>query len=384
MTAWSTAWGLFALALCAVAAWRLQLSQNWQPFAFSCWVIGFVTAAMFFPFAFDQWGGVAASKFVPGLIQVIMFGMGTTLAWQDFSRVLLRPKAVCIGMVLQFTVMPATGWLLTKLFSLPPEMAAGVILIGSCPGGVASNVITYLARGDVALSVTMTACSTLMAPLMTTLLMSSLAGATIDVNFGEMMWQIIYIVIVPVLGGLFANLLLEKMKCRGPWVDRILSSVAMLAICIVIGIIVAQSRSSLLIVGPLILLIAIVHNAIGYSVGYFGARMIGLSEAECRTISIEVGMQNGGMGSALATKVLHSQQAAIAPAIFGAWMSVSGSLLASFWRQRPPQPRAQVPETNGTELSRSRSLSPGISGGEGWGEGAESQGKSTPHPNPLP
>ncbi len=334
----ATIGGLLAIAVCAVAAWRLQVSQNWQPFAFSCWVIGFVCAALFFPSIFGKWGSVPASKFVPLLIQVIMFGMGTTLAWQDFSRVLVRPKAVCLGMLLQFTVMPLGGWLLTKIFSLPPEMAAGVILIGSCPGGVASNVITFLARGDVALSVTMTACSTLMAPLMTSLLMSWLAGATIEVNFSEMMWQIINIVIAPVVGGLFANLLLQRLNLRGAWVDRVLSSVAMLAICVVIAIIVAQSRTSLLTVGPLILLIAIVHNGMGYFLGYFGARAVGLSETECRTISIEVGMQNGGMGSALATKVLHSPQAAIAPAIFGAWMSVSGSLLASFWRQRLPQP----------------------------------------------
>lgn len=323
---------VFAAILAAVG---LQTSQQWQPFAFSFWVLACVLGAFFFPVLFRDWGSLPATKAISPLIQIIMFGMGATLSVADFARVLVRPKAVFIGMVLQFSVMPLTGWLLTVVFQFPSEIAAGVILIGACPGGVASNVITYLARGDVALSVTMTACSTMLAPVMTPLMMKLLAGAVIEVEAMKMFWEIIYIVVVPTLGGLLANYGLQAMKLRGAWVDTCLSAVAMIAICIVIGIIVAQSRDRLLVVGPLVAVAAILHNAIGYLLGYFGSRWLGMNESECRTISIEVGMQNGGMATALATNVLNSAPAALAGAIFGPWMSISGSVLASWWRQRP-------------------------------------------------
>ena len=194
--------GLFCEIAIVLAALRLQLSRDWQPFAFSFWVMAFVLAAICIPSLFTQWGSMPATKAVSPLIQVIMFGMGTTLSVRDFARVLVRPKAVFIGMLLQFTVMPLAGWLLTQVLALPSEVAAGVILIGSCPGGVASNVITYLARGDVALSVTMTACSTLFAPLMTPLMMGLLAGEFIEVPVMKLLWSIIAIVVLPTVAGL--------------------------------------------------------------------------------------------------------------------------------------------------------------------------------------
>jgi len=243
---------------------------------------------------------------------------------------------VAVGMVLQFTVMPLMGFFLARMFGLTPEVAAGVVLIGACPGGVASNVIAYLARGDVALSVTMTACSTLMAPIMTPLAMGLLAGSDVPVDFYKMMWSILDLTISPIVLGLLVNYILQWLNWRGPWLDQSLSAVAMLAICIVIGIIVAQSRDDLFKVGPVLLVVAILHNAIGYFLGYFGARACRLDESTCRTISIEVGMQNGGLATALAVEVLKSPQAALAGAIFGPWMNVSGSVLASWWRQRPP------------------------------------------------
>lgn len=330
-------WSLGAVAL----GLRMQLTNQWKPFAFSCWVLAFVTAAMFYPVAFSDWGKIKPTTLVSPLIQVIMFGMGTTLGPKDFARVLVTPKPIAIGMLLQFGVMPLAGWGLARTFQLPGEIAAGVILIGSCPGGVASNVITYLARGDVALSVTMTACSTLMSPIMTPLMMQLLAARDVDVNFWPMFLQICQIVILPTAGGLLANLLLQKLKLRGPWVDHLLSGVAMLAICVVIGIIVAQSRDKLLTVGLTLVLISIVHNAIGYWLGYWGARLAGLEETACRTISIEVGMQNGGMATSLATDVLRSSQAALAGAIFGPWMSISGSILASWWRRNSSSQEAK-------------------------------------------
>lgn len=368
--------GMAWSAACVACALRLRTTRGWEPFAFSCWVLAFVSVAMFFPVVFHSYwtidvgelwfgsepmgseaiGGEAiatersddgvlgaasiwvrqdATKAVAPLIQVIMFGMGTTLGWADFLRVLSRPKAIMVGMLLQFGIMPFVGFVLAMVFRLPPEIAAGVVLIGACPGGVASNLIAYLARGDVALSVTMTACSTLLSPVMTPLAMWLLAGAFIDIEFTSMLWSILKLIVVPTAGGLIANALLKRNGWRGAWVDRLLSSLAMLAICLVIGIIVAQSRDQLLVVGLLLILVAVLHNASGYALGYWGARMLGLEESACRTVAIEVGMQNGGMATALATTVLKAPQAALAGAIFGPWMSISGSLLASWWGRKP-------------------------------------------------
>jgi bile acid:Na+ symporter, BASS family len=327
---------IFVVSL-ALLAVRMQFSTQWNTFAFTFWVLAFVVQAFCVPAMFLDWPMGPAKDYIPPLIQIIMFGMGTTLSLNDFARVLKVPKSVAIGMLLQFTVMPIAGWALAKIVGFPPEIAAGVVLIGSCPGGVASNVIAYLARGDVALSVTMTACSTLMSPIMTPLAMSLLAGSTVKVEFANMMWVILEITIVPVVLGLAVSYLFQWLRWRGPWLDRCLSIIAMLAICIVIGIIVALSRDDLLKVGPLLVIVAMTHNAIGYALGYFGAIACKLDETTSRTISIEVGMQNGGMASALAMNVLNSPQAALAGAIFGPWMSISGSILASWWRKRPTQ-----------------------------------------------
>lgn len=325
---------LFVIGM-ALLAMRIQCSPQWNSFAFALWVLAFVLQAFTFPQLFLDWPIGPSKYYVSPLIQVIMFGMGTTLSLNDFARVLLIPKSIAIGMVLQFTVMPLTGWALAKAMGFPPEIAAGVVLIGACPGGVASNVIAYLARGDVALSVTMTACSTLASPIMTPLAMGMLAGSEVNVPFNDMMWNILKLTIVPVVAGLVVSYLFQWFKLRGPWLDRCLSVIAMVAICVVIGIIVAQSRDDLFKVGPALVLVAIAHNAIGYLLGYFGAKACRLDETTSRTISIEVGMQNGGMATALAMNVLHSPQAALAGAIFGPWMSVSGSMLASWWRRRP-------------------------------------------------
>jgi bile acid:Na+ symporter, BASS family len=336
-----------------LAAARLQLNRVGQPFAFSCWVLACVVLALWFPATFlvwhlphptapSGWQSIEVPTLISPLIQLIMFGMGTTLSLTDFARILKLPTAVLMGMALQFLVMPLLGFGLAWAAQLPPEVAAGVVLIGSCPGGVASNVITYLAKGDVALSVTMTACSTLLSPLMTPLMMRLLAGSFIDVDAWSMLWAILTIVIVPIAAGLVANALLQRFHCRGPWVDRLLSAVAMLSICIVVGIIVAQSQQKLLTIGPLLVVVAIVHNGLGLGLGYLGAKCCRFDEAVARTISIEVGMQNGGMAAALATTTLGSPAAALAAAIFGPWMNISGSLLASWWRGlEPPAARPQ-------------------------------------------
>jgi BASS family bile acid:Na+ symporter len=333
---WAVATGVLAI--------RISRSSQWKTFSFACWVIAVVFQAFSRPQVFLDWPIGAAPSFVVPLIQIIMFGMGTTLLWDDFRRVFKTPQSVAVGISLQFLVMPIVGWGLARLFGFPPEIAAGVVLIGACPGGVASNVIAYLARGDVALSVSLTACSTFLSPLMTPLAMGLLVGNQIDISWTKMMWSIVEITIVPIVLGILVSYLFQWLRWSRERLERCMSSLAMLAICIVIGIIVSQSRDDLLNVGISLAIVAVLHNAIGYAAGYYGARICRLDEMACRTVSIEVGMQNGGMATALAISVLNSPPAALAGAIFGPWMSISGSVLASWWRKRAPVPWGSDPK----------------------------------------
>ena len=307
-------------------------AKGGRPYTFTLWVLGFVALSMAFPQGFRSWGGYELKNLITYLIQIIMFGMGTTLSLEDFRRVLVRPWANFVGMVLQFGIMPITGFLLVRAFAFEPAVGAGVILVGAAPGGVASNVITYLAGGNVALSVTMTACSTLLSPVMTPLAMKVLAGQLVPVSFREMLVSIVKMILLPVIAGLVANRLLRG---RGAWLYKLLPALSMGGICFIIAVITALSRDKLLQVGPALLAAVVLHNAIGYLLGYFGARAAGLSEIDARTVSIEVGLQNAGMASGIAIEVLKNSDSGLAAAIFGPWMNTSGSLLASWWRRRP-------------------------------------------------
>ena len=327
--------GLTCVAACICLATACFCSTYLRGFTFSLWVGAFVVAALFYPEPFQRVGNFELKQIIVPLIQVIMFGMGAMLSLADFQRVLTMPRAVLIGMALQFSIMPLVGVGLATLFGFQGEVAAGVVLIGSCPGGVASNVMTFLSRGNVALSVTMTACSTIVSPLLTPLLMKFLAGQYIEIAVGTMMWSIVKLIILPIIAGLIANWLLRHFRLRGPWLDLLLSYLAMSAICVIIAIITALSRDQLLTVGLALVATAILHNSAGYLLGYGGAWCLGLDESTRRTVAIEVGLQNGGMASALAVNTLQSTQAAIAPAIFGPWMNISGSMLVSWWRSRP-------------------------------------------------
>ena len=316
----------------ALVALSLRRNPSLSGYAFTLWVLTFVSASMTYPEAFRTWGGYPLSNLIVPLIQIIMFGMGTDLSVRDFTRVLSMPWPVLVGFVLQFLVMPLSGWAVTRLFGFEGALAAGVILVGAAPGGVASNVITYLAGGNVALSVTMTACSTLAAPVMTPLAMKLLAGQYVPVSFTDMMISIIKMIIVPIVAGLLVN---RALHGRAPWMQRALPLVSMGGICFIIAIITALSRDKLLQVGFLLIAAVAIHNGVGYLLGYWGSRLCGLVEADCRTVAIEVGLQNAGMASGLAISVLKSAEAALAPAVFGPWMNVSGSILASWWRARP-------------------------------------------------
>jgi BASS family bile acid:Na+ symporter len=323
--------GALVLVVLVGVAIRLGATERFSGLAFSVWIFAGVAAAMFFPHAFLTVGGYKLTNLIVPLIQIIMFGMGTTLSPADFARVLTMPWGTLAGSVLQFGVMPMSGFVLASAFGFQGEVAAGIVLVGAAPGGVASNVMTYLAGGNVPLSVTMTACSTLLSPVMTPLAMRVLAGRFVPIEFWPMMVSIFTMIIVPIVAGLVVNRLLRGRA----WMHRVLPIVSMAGIWAIITIITANSRDKLLSVALALVAVVVLHNAAGYVLGYFGARLLRLSERDARTVSIEVGLQNAGMASGLAISVLHSTDAGLAAAIFGPWMNVSGSILASFWRGRP-------------------------------------------------
>ena len=296
-----------------------------------------------FPSAFTEWGGVKLTKLVVPAIQVIMFGMGTTLTFGDFVRVAKCPWAVATGVFLQFLIMPFVGFLLAKSFGFSGELAAGCVLIGSVAGGTASNVIAYLAKANVALSVTMTCCSTLLSPLVTPLMMKLLAGRFIEIDVWAMVMSILEVVLVPVAaGGLVRALFRRQLDAHKVVCDRVLSFVSMAGICYTILALTAPSRETFREAGVLIIAAAILHNSFGYLSGYGLTRLLGrflpLGETDARTVAIEVGMRNGGMAGALAVGVLHSTVAALPANVFSIWMNFSGSIIASFWSKRSPKP----------------------------------------------
>ncbi len=263
------------------------------------------------------------------MLGVIMFGMGLTLSPDDFKVVFSRPKDVLLGCATQFICMPLLAWVLVSIFSLPADLALGVILVGCCPGGTASNVITYLAKGDIALSVGMTAVSTLLAPLLTPLLTLLLAGTFVDIDAGAMLMSIIYVVVAPIAGGFLVQKFLPRFtRAVLPYLPAFSSVV----IAVVVAIIVAHTAEKLLTGGLLILLVVALHNLGGLLLGYGVGRALSLSPAKRVAISIEVGMQNSGLASSLAT--MHFAMcplAAIPGAIFSVWHNISGAIVARIY-----------------------------------------------------
>ena len=262
---------------------------------------------------------------------VIMFGMGLTLSPHDFRMVMSRPKDIVIGCLAQFTVMPLLALALTWAFSLPKELAIGVILVGCCPGGTASNVITYLAKGDLALSVGMTAASTLLAPLLTPLLVWLMAGTMVDVDTVGMLLSIVYVVIAPIVIGLLCQRFLPKITQA---IVPYLPALSSIAIALVVCIVVSHNASRLLVGGMIVVLVVVLHNICGLGLGYLIGRVLGLAEAKKKALSIEVGMQNSGLATSLAT--LHFAAyplAAIPGAVFSVWHNISGAIAAYFYRK---------------------------------------------------
>ena len=278
--------------------------------------------AMFVPASFD-W---IETKTINPMLGVIMFGMGLTLSPKDFKIVLSRPKDILIGCLAQFTIMPLLAWLLTMAFALPKELALGVILVGCCPGGTASNVITYLAKGDLALSVGMTASSTLLAPIVTPLLVWLMAGTMVEVDTLGMLLSIVYVVIAPIIVGLLCQHFLPKLtKAVTPYLPAFSS----LAIAITVGIVVSHNADRLMLGGMIVILVVILHNILGLSLGFAIGRLLRLQKPKCVALSIEVGMQNSGLASSLANMHFAAYPLATVPgAIFSVWHNISGALAA--------------------------------------------------------
>ena len=263
------------------------------------------------------------------MLGVIMFGMGLTLSPQDFKIVLSRPKDILIGCLTQFTVMPLLAIGLTWAFALPKELAIGVILVGCCPGGTASNVITYLAKGDLALSVGMTAASTLLAPLLTPLLVWMLAGTMVDVDTMGMLMSIVYVVITPIICGLLCQRFLPGVTKR---VTPYLPAFSSVVIALVVGIVVSHNADRLLTAGLMVVAVVIIHNLLGLTIGFIVGRLLHLQKPKCVALSIEVGMQNSGLASSLA--VLHFAAyplATIPGAVFSVWHNISGAFVAKLY-----------------------------------------------------
>ena len=266
------------------------------------------------------------------LLGVVMFGMGLTLNLQDFKIVFSRPKDVIIGCLAQFTIMPLLAWILARLFSLDEALALGVVLVGCCPGGTASNVITYLAKGDLALSVGMTGVSTLFAPFLTPLLTWALAGKSVNVDVVGMLLSILWVVILPIVVGLIVKGLWPNFTKKA---TDYLPAFSSIAIATIVAIIISANANKLLAGGSIIVLVVILHNLCGLSLGYLIGRLLGLSEAKKRAISIEVGMQNSGLASSLATIHFAAYPLATIPgAIFSVWHNLSGAAVAYLYSNR--------------------------------------------------
>ncbi|MBQ6188837.1 MAG: bile acid:sodium symporter family protein [Bacteroidaceae bacterium] len=266
------------------------------------------------------------------LLGVVMFGMGLTLNLQDFRIVFSRPKDVIIGCIAQFTMMPLLAWGLSRLFSLDEALALGVVLVGCCPGGTASNVITYLAKGDLALSVGMTGVSTLLAPFLTPLLTWALAGKSVNVDVIGMLLSILWVVILPIVIGLLVKGLWPKFTERA---TDYLPAFSSIAIALIVAIIISANADRLLAGGLLIVLVVVLHNVCGLGLGYLTGRLLGLSEPKKRAISIEVGMQNSGLASSLATLHFAAYPLATIPgAIFSVWHNISGAIVAYLFRKK--------------------------------------------------
>mgnify|MGYP000859676544 CR=1 FL=1 len=321
---------LFFLNLAAAFNQNKQL----KGMVFTLVIFAGVSITLYHPEYFTTWGSYKLSGLIIPLIQLIMFGMGTSMSVTDFAAVVKTPKGVIIGIVSHMIIMPLTGFLLASISNFPPEIAAGIILIGCSPSGLASNVMSYLAKANLALSLTITSVATLLSPFVTPALMKLLAGTLIEIDAVKMMLDIIKMIIVPIGAGLLFNKLLHG---KSQWLDKAMPLVSMFGIAFIIVIIVAAGRNSLLKIGPALIAVVLLHNLFGYLLGYWSGRIFKLPESDCRTIAIEVGMQNAGLASGIAKEMGKIATVGLAAAVFAPLMNITGSMLASWWHNRQPE-----------------------------------------------
>ncbi|NME06569.1 bile acid:sodium symporter family protein [Psychrobacillus sp. BL-248-WT-3] len=280
-------------------------------------VIAYLIPETFLPFR----------SYITLLLGVVMFGMGLTLKAVDFKLILTNPKPVLIGVAAQFVIMPLVAFAIAYMLQLPNELAAGLVLLGSVPGGTASNVMVYLAKGNVPLSITMTSFSTLLAPLMTPVLLLWLAGQWMPVNVMDMFMSIVQVIIVPIVLGLLIKKLLPTVVEKSA---NVVPLISVLAIIIIVSAVVAGNVNNIASAGLLVFVGVFLHNGAGLLLGYFTGKMMKLSRSDCRAISIEVGMQNSGLGVALATAHL-GPLAALPSALGAVWHNISGPIIATIW-----------------------------------------------------
>ena len=322
---------LLASSLVALAI-SAAMSERFRHVTFTLWIAAGVAVGMAFPNWFIGVGSFKFTALFVPILQVIMFGMGTTLSVTDFARVFKMPGGILLGVICQFTIMPFIGYMLAHAFELPPEVAAGLVLVGVSPSGLASNVMAYIAKANLAMSVTMTAATTLLAPVMTPLLMRWLAGEMIEIDVLAMMVSMTKIVLFPVVGGLvFHHFFYHRFR----WLDRVMPMVSMGGILAMTVLTVAAGRDNLLQMGLLLIVACSVHTTLGFILGYWVCRAIGMDKITCRTISLEVGLQNAGMASGIAAELKKVATLGLAPIVFGPIMNITASVIANWWRNHP-------------------------------------------------
>ena len=291
-----------------------------------------VTAATLF---IPQTGLWVSLSWINYLLMIIMFGMGLTLKFEDFKLVFVRPKDIITGCVAQFTIMPLLAFMLCKLFNLDAALMTGVILVGACPGGTSSNVITYLSKGDVALSVSMTSVNTILAPVLTPLITYLLLSTTVNVDTYSMFISIINVVIIPIVLGFIIN------KFFGTFTQKaikVLPMVSVTGICMIVASVVSHNASKILSTGLIVFTVVILHNVLGYACGFGLGKILKFNVAKTKAVSIEIGMQNSGLATSLASTSFASLAMATVPgAIFSVWHNISGAILANIfnhWKEK--------------------------------------------------
>jgi BASS family bile acid:Na+ symporter len=388
--------GFPLIAMFIVLAFTVKGFEAIKGLSFTMWIFAAVVAALFYPHLFVQYGNFKTTVLIVPLLQIIMFGMGSQMSFQDFAGVIKMPKGVLVGFFGHYLIMPLTAVVIVRILNLPTEVAAGVILIGCVPNGLASNVMSLLCNANLVLAVAVSAVTTIVAPFVTPFLMKLLGGQYIAINVWSMMMDIINMMIFPIIAGFifnminagktsprsrnlqlvyyaiaillanliywhvnqtgFAGYLLAAVKSLGMWIvlpvvlaslfkyylkgdlqlqKKILSMLSMIGIVVIVVVITAAGQSTLITVGGVLLLVVTIQNLLGYFLGYNAGRLFRLPKRDCRTLAFEVSMSNGGLASGLALTIGNIATVGLAPAIYGPLMNVTGSTLASFWRTRP-------------------------------------------------